>query len=541
MGKRVGAMVRSPFFWLLAFFLLHSFLIDNEAVPSLEPLGVAAFVLAPLWTLALARTRGERLAALACCAATWALLFLALRYGLRAFASAGAGACLTLWFAWALWRRGELTCERAAALVLIAAFALRFAYTLGTPSTLRQHDVDGHINYMRYIVENGGRPPFLDMDPRSHWQFYHPPLHHLLSAAWIRIQMLLGATFEQGVEAVQQLSLLYSGISLVLCYRLFRALRVRGGGLVLACAMVGFAPILLFNAAAINNDPLLYVLEMALLYNAVRWWQEGCRVWRCALLGALMGLSMATKLSGALMAVPLGLMFLAALCKRRAPLGALWKQYALFLLISVPLGCAVPVYNCVRWGVPLNYVQALKETSNQYISGYTPLQRLFGLGAAQLRNIFLGLYGPDKDYNVFLSLFKTICFDEFTIVSSGSRLRWRIVIPLGVYVSCLGVTALSVVSMVRAAVAYVRRRALRMEWLLLGVAFAVLMLSYVKFCFDYPFVCTMQARYVLPCLPIAAACAGRGKPGKARAGFATAMCAFSAMMFVMLCLVNDLG
>ena len=65
----------------------------------------------------------------------------------------------------------------------------------------------------------------------------------------------------------------------------------------------------------------------------------------------------------------------------------------------------------------------------------------------------------------------------------------------------------------RTVAGYVRRRSIPTTSGFLLLIAAVLMASYIQFCFAYPFVCTQHARYVLPIFPIAAACVARGKPG----------------------------
>ena len=78
-----------------------------------------------------------------------------------------------------------------------------------------------------------------------------------------------------------------------------------------------------------------------------------------------------------------------------------------------------------------------------------------------------------------------------------------------------------------------RRRYVGVVNAFLALTAAVLLLSYVKFCFEYPFVCTEHIRYVLPLIPLFAALAGKFAP---RTGAAVGCAvAFSALlMFALL-------
>lgn len=541
MKRGISGVLRSPVAYLALLAVAQGLLFGSSRMARWTAAGLTVFALLPLACVLTGRTRRERLAGLLPCAAVWALLVFSARFGFASVAVLLSLGALLLFAALRLWRRGEMTWERAAALLLFAAVALRLAYVLGTPYTWRQHDVEGHEDYIVYLVENNLRLPALSYDPRTLSQLYHPPLHHLISAIWVKVQMFFGASLQQGLEGVQALTLLWSNLALLFSWRLFRELSLRGSGLLTACAIAGFLPIFVFGAAGVNNDALLYMLQMALILTAVRWWRRPA-AGRCALMGLLLGLSMATKLSGALLAVPLAVMFLAALIQRRAPMKALWGQYALFLLLSVPIGFAYPVYNLLRWGMPLTYVQRLAEDSPQRLYGYSPLSRLFGVSGAQLRNIYLNFNDPAvQDSNVFLALLKSIAFDDYAIVSPDSRFAWLVVVPVGVYALVIATALYALFCGLRTAVRWVRRRAVSLVSAFLLLVCVVLMASYIQFCFAYPFVCTQHARYILPVLAIAAACVGKGRGGRLRMALAGGLPVFSAAMFAFLIAYTEIA
>ena len=91
---------------------------------------------------------------------------------------------LTMGLCWILAKDVEQE-EKWVILILTAGFLLKLVYVLYTGIGTRQHDVhsftdstNGHAGYIRYLYTYGHLP---DFDPRQEFQFYHPPLHHILS------------------------------------------------------------------------------------------------------------------------------------------------------------------------------------------------------------------------------------------------------------------------------------------------------------------------------------------------------------------------
>ena len=68
--------------------------------------------------------------------------------------------------------------------IIMIGIILRTVYILYTPIDVRQHDVEsdvGHIAYIETIYKTGKLPE------SNKWQFYHQPLHHIISAEWLKI------------------------------------------------------------------------------------------------------------------------------------------------------------------------------------------------------------------------------------------------------------------------------------------------------------------------------------------------------------------
>lgn len=122
--------------------------------------------------------------------------------------------------------------EAWAGIILLLGFLMRLGYVLYTPYLMGQHDLmelgsgQGHLGYIEYFLEGGSLFP--DFNPMYRYQFYHPPLSHLLSAAFVRCNLLLGVAYERAFENLQFLSLFYSAVTLFFCYGIFRELKLTG-------------------------------------------------------------------------------------------------------------------------------------------------------------------------------------------------------------------------------------------------------------------------------------------------------------------------
>ena len=79
--------------------------------------------------------------------------------------------------------------KRIAIVIIIIGIIFRLIYISYTSIEDRQHDMKGnfgHLGYIKNIYETGKLPE------TNRGQFYHPPLHHLISANFVKIQNLAG-------------------------------------------------------------------------------------------------------------------------------------------------------------------------------------------------------------------------------------------------------------------------------------------------------------------------------------------------------------
>ncbi len=402
----------------------------------------------------------------------------------------------------------KLTTRRLILLMFILGFLLRLAYIVSISIKTKQHDVgslekmNGHLGYIGYLVYNGSLP---DIDVREVYQYYHPPLHHILAAVWVRLQRLIGISTENIWENIQLLTMFYSCLCMILSYKIFRALGLDGKGLAAAFAVVAFCPTFYILGGSINNDILSVTFLLGAVLNTLYWYQSKSMK-RIICIAVCIGCGMMTKLSVWMVAPAVAFIFIYVFFKIIKEWKRWLGQYAAFLGICAPLGLWWGIRNYITHGVPITYVMRLPDTSSQYVGNISVMERIFDFSPSQFADVgdqFTMYDGAYNEYNPLVALFKTSMFDElFTvrfypeIAGVNNVLFWSAVI--------LGVVGF--ISMIYS-FCYSKRLS-GVHKIFVGILYAVIFISYYAFCIQFPHVCTENIRYAVPLIVIGAFFAG---------------------------------
>ena len=401
----------------------------------------------------------------------------------------------------------KLDTPNMAVLIAAAGFLLRLTYVMSFTIGQHQHDVssinsaEGHIGYIEYLYSNGHLP---DFDVRNVYQFYHAPLHHIIAAVWLRYQILLGVRYENACENIQVLTLFYSTASMILSYKIFRKLKLRGKGLLTAFAVVAFCPTFIIMAGSINNDILSITFMLGAILYTLKWY-ENRRFKNIIPIALCIGFGMFTKLSVWMVAPPVAFVFIYVFFRNlnRKDIKKHLAQFAVFAVICVPIGLFWSVRNLLLFDVPLTYVPMLSETSKQYIGHVSVWKRLFSLDPVQFENVgdqFIMYGGKYNEYNPLIALFKTSVFDEGfnsdnypEIAGFHTILFWAAAV-LGL----IGFGAMIFLLLRKKCVLDIPTR------IFVASLYAVIAVSYYVFCFRFPHVCTENIRYAVPLIVIGA-------------------------------------
>ncbi len=355
--------------------------------------------------------------------------------------------------------------------------------------TFSQGDV-GHLGYIYNIYKYTALP---EGSPIGKWQYYHPPLSHAIMGVWAKINALFGMTEEVIVENLQVLALFFSTMILIVAYKIMKEITSNQKGILIGILLIAFFPYLLEYAGAVNNDTLSTLLGLVTILYMIRWYKKN--TWKDIIICALaIGCGMMAKLSVVMVVPAMACVFIYKMIKKRKFVMLYLKQYFVFGMISIPLGIWFPVRNFILHKVPLNYVPVIGPEFQQNMENlYTVPQRLFEVTWAQLKPLWLPQVRGTEEftYNIGIMFSKYCAFGETQYFPTT---QWSKFIGTLMYVMIL---VLFVFSIVLVSVWIKKAKIDKVIKFFLVGSVGIILLAYVKFCFDYPCVCTANIRYVL--------------------------------------------
>jgi hypothetical protein len=316
---------------------------------------------------------------------------------------------------------------------------------------------------------------------------------------------MIGFSIEKSAENIQILTLFYSSCIMVFTDKISKLLKVNGIGRIFSISVVATFPYLIMTAGAVNNDCLMTILTVIAIYYTLKWY-ENPNFKNIILIAILIGTAMMTKISAVLIAPAIAMLFLVKLTKDRINIVSYVKQFFIFGLISFPLGLWYPIKNKILFGVPLNYVPKASKNIAQYIGDYALWTRFFDFSKDQFHQLNVCGFNDkiNSDHNIFISLVKYSTFGEEAYYlknnltkSIGSILFW--VVTLTIIVAIIW----SIYWLIRSKT----QNEIKIFFLLITL---VIMSSYMIFCISYPFICTMNVRYILIAILMLMICAGAG-------------------------------
>lgn len=394
-------------------------------------------------------------------------------------------------------------------------FCLKLYYVLVTSVYTRQHDMGlfgagdfGHAGYIEYLLSNHR---LIDADVRAFGQLYHPPLHHAISAVWIYLsENILLTGHGPAWESLQTLTLFYSMCIIISAYRILRHFRLEGSALYIPLIIVSFHPTFIILSGTINNDVLSVALMMGAVVSTLKWYEN--QTMRGILKIALcVGFGMMTKISVAVAAPPIALVFLAAFIKKIKEGNKLLDQFICFGLVCIPLGMWFGMRNYIKWGVPFTFVPDLGENSGQYLGNQSFLSRVTDFSPYQFSHVYQqGVYksgavpGYNIEYNPLVSAMKTSLFGEWRIIGE-SRVGAGIyadIAPVVLFWVNVAIAGFALAAMI--VMCCKKSSARRTEMLFLAGLYTLMMASFYKMAADYPQGCTMDFRYIAPTVIVGA-------------------------------------
>ncbi len=427
---------------------------------------------------------------------------------------------------------------------VLAAF-LRVFYIYYTPTWRRQHDVidfgadEGQAAFIEFF-HNGHL--LLDFDPRQKWGFFQPPLHHMLAAAWIHLLEFFGFAYHAACEHVQILTLIYSLITLLFSYFIFKYMGLKKESLLVSFVIAAVHPGFILMSGSINNDMLAIMFTVITIYFGLKWGEKPS--WLYTIILALtIGLGMMAKLSTALIAPAIAFVFIVKWIKGGTETFVPYMtKFVVFAFICGPLALWSPVRNYIRFGVPINYTPEVGEEITASLAA-----RLFDVRSSIPYVSRISNGDAYDEFNMFLGMMKTSLFgdENFAVAVSeaGHSGTGAIIMTFFGWILLLSGVVLAVICF------YCTLRVLvsgkYMSSLITRIYFALIylisMIMYISFMIKAPYYSSMDFRYVIYLIPIQALGAGiyvKNCSGSMRKVIVFSIGVFAFATIVLYCLLS---
>lgn len=375
-------------------------------------------------------------------------------------------------------------------IIMILGILIRAMYIIYTPITERQHDVysindQGHLGYIYTIYQTGKLP-----DTNS-IQFYHPPLFHLIAAGWLKVNDLFNVGLDRSIEGIQIITAIFSSLIMLVAYRIVEKIEIRNIYKILIMVVMAFHPTFIILAGSINNDVLMILLSFYIILYLIKW-NDDPNIKNTIILAIITGCAVMTKVSGAIMAAPIMYTFIKRIFEvykvEKKNLLRLFGKFLLFGVISLPLGLWHPIRNLIMFNQKIGWV--LLPAEGLYVGQYSIFERFLSIS---FKELFDYTYcAIPVDHNIFSYIVKTSILGEFTY-NNG----------IDVYVSLFKIINLIIISITIICIFILLKKIKKISnnsfvTKILLITFFINIVSYYHFNIQYPYICTMDFRYIVP-------------------------------------------
>ena len=377
-------------------------------------------------------------------------------------------------------------------IILILALIIRLVYIIKTPYTEKQHDVEPNGNGLSYIFTIFQTEHLPEDNIGQH---YHPPLHQIICAVWLKIISVFNSNTTFLCESLQFVTLIYSILILYVMYNILKELKLSNKIKILLMFIVAFHPFLIILSGSLNNDELCLLLTIWTILRLIRWYKNDS-MRNTIFLAICTGLCVMSKTSGAIVALPIMYVFFLKLYreikKSNNKINTFKKYmylYIFFGCIALPIGLWYPVRNYLAFKQPILYVMD-PHNSNLYVGNYSVLQRFLPF-SNEISKIYCD---PWTDYNIPIFLLKCSLFEEYS---------WKtgIIFNIFYYISIVINFILIIYTIFCIIRNLFNKNKRNVVWkLVLFLLFIFNILSYITMNLKLPYGCTMDFRYVVPTL-----------------------------------------
>lgn len=373
-------------------------------------------------------------------------------------------------------------------IIIGLALAIRLAYIIKMPYTEKQHDVEPNGNGLSYIFtiyETGHLPQ------DNIGQHYHPPLHQIICAIFLKIVSIFNTDTNFMYESLQFVTLIDSMALVFIIYKILQELHIKEKYKILAMIVAAFHPTLIILSGSLNNDCLCLTLTIWTILRLIKWYKND-NIKNTILLAIITGLCVMAKTSGAIVAIPIMYVFLLKLYRKvkksENKVLVIKKYMYLFIFfgcISLPIGLLYPIRNYIEFGQPILYVMD-PHNSDLYVGNYTLWQRFLPF-SNEINQMYCD---PWNQYNIPIFLLKCSLFGEYSWNTNGAfEILYVVSILANIYL---------IIQTIYCIISQMMNKTKRnKQW---KIAFLLLFIfnifSYITMNIKLPYGCTMDFRYI---------------------------------------------
>ncbi|MGN1299382.1 MAG: ArnT family glycosyltransferase [Candidatus Scatovivens sp.] len=323
-------------------------------------------------------------------------------------------------------------------------------------------------------------------------QYYHPPLHHFISAMWLKLMDVFPLNAIQKIESLQILSFTYSILILIFVYKIIEKTKINEVGKCLTMLLLNFFPLFIYMSGFINNDILITLFIVLNLYYIIKWDEEP-NIKNTLMISFTFGLGMMTKTSMAVMSLPLAFVVLKKFIikiqnKDKKLIKKIIFESIIFILIAGTLSLWFQIRKLIKYD---SEMLAIQQPYDYFYSGDAPFLERWGVISKDiLKNKIL-----IEDKNIFSYIINSAlyCLTEFTNISSYIVKEFTNISSYIVKESTIILGFISLAVIIKNIIKY--RKNNETENILI-ITFISWILGFISFNISLPYSCTMNARYI---------------------------------------------
>ena len=268
-------------------------------------------------------------------------------------------------------------------LLLAAWFVLGFNNIFKVP-LLCGFDATSHYDYILFIADHRSLPR-----PDGGWQYFQSPLYYIVSAAFCRFLLATNIDHNEILFLLRWIPLVCAAGIVEISYRAGRMVFPTRGGLQIITTVVGgLAPVNLYMAQTVSNEPMAGALSGLILLMILRFItrpQAARSSISLALAGAALGLAWLTKINTVLWALPLGIAIAVALRREKINLEGWIKAGAIVAGFTLLISGWLMIRNYRQVGKLFYLESSVAQSQWWQDPGYRTPSTLYEFGHVFLR------------------------------------------------------------------------------------------------------------------------------------------------------------